>query len=140
MTQVDLLRHVVGTLEEAQIEYMITGSIASSLQGEPRATHDLDVAVAIQETDVGAVLGAFPVPRFYLDEEAIRNAIRNQEMFKVIDITEGDKVDFWMLTHEPFGHSWFARRVREAGGGDRLCGVEPRGHDTGEAALVTAGG
>ncbi len=46
MTQADLLRHVVGTLEEARIEYMITGSIASSLQGEPRATHDLDVVVA----------------------------------------------------------------------------------------------
>ena len=38
MTQADLLRHVVAILEEARIEYMITGSIASSLQGEPRAT------------------------------------------------------------------------------------------------------
>ena len=30
-------------------EYMVTGSLASSLQGEPRATHDIDVVPAIRE-------------------------------------------------------------------------------------------
>jgi hypothetical protein len=113
MTQADLLRHVVATLEEAGIEYMITGSIASSLQGEPRATHDLDVVVAIRDSDVAAVLAAFPHPRFYVNEEAIGEAIRTKGMFNVIDVTEGDKVDFWMLTDEPFDRSRFSRRVRE---------------------------
>lgn len=113
MTQSELLRHVVTTLEAARIEYMITGSIASSLQGEPRATHDLDVVVAIREADVTAVMDAFPQPRFYVDAEAIREAIRTGGMFNVIDLTEGGKVDFWMLTEEPFDHSRFSRRVRE---------------------------
>jgi len=60
MSQADLLRHVAAFLEAAGIEYMITGSIASSLQGEPRAPHDLDVIVAIRGPDVAAVLAAFP--------------------------------------------------------------------------------
>ena len=113
MTQADLLRHVVAILEEARIEYMITGSIASSLQGEPRATHDLDVVVEFRDADVTAVLAAFPHPRFYVDREAIREAIRTEGMFNVIDVTEGDKVDFWMLTDEPFDRSRFSRRIRE---------------------------
>ena len=113
MTQAELLRYVVTILEAAPIEYMITGSIASSLQGEPRATHDLDVVVAIREVDVAAVLRAFPQPRFYVDAEAIREAIRTGGMFNVIDVTEGGKVDFWMLTEEPFDRSRFSRRVRE---------------------------
>jgi hypothetical protein len=113
MSQVDLLKHVVATLEGARVEYMITGSIASSLQGEPRSTHDLDVVVAIREIDVGAVLAAFPRPRFYADEGAIRQAIRTGGMFNVIDATEADKVDFWMLTDEPFDRSRFSRRIRE---------------------------
>ncbi len=113
MTQADLLQHVVATLEDGGIEYMITGSIASSLQGEPRATHDLDVVVAIRDTDVAAVLGAFPHPRFYVDAGAIREAIRTEGMFNVIDVTEGDKVDFWMLTDQPFDRSRFSRRIRE---------------------------
>jgi len=114
VSQVDLLRHVVASLEAASIEYMITGSIASSLQGEPRATHDLDVVVAIREADVAAVLEAFPSPRFYLDEEAIGEAIRTAGMFNVIDVAEGDKVDFWMLTDDPFDRCRFGRRIRES--------------------------
>lgn len=113
MTQADLLRHLVATLEGAGIEYMLTGSTASSLQGEPRATHDLDVVVAIREVDIGAVMAAFPRPRFYMDEEAVREAIRSSGMFNVIDATEGDKVDFWMLTDEPFDLSRFSRRITE---------------------------
>jgi hypothetical protein len=119
MSQIDLLRHVVSILEEAGIEYMITGSIASSLQGEPRATHDLDVVVEIRDVDVPVVLAAFPQPRFYVDREAIREAIRTGGMFNVIDVAEGDKVDFWMLTDEPFDLSRFSRRLRE-----RALGIE----------------
>ena len=113
MTQVDLLRHLVNALNGARIEYMVTGSIASSLQGEPRATHDLDVVVALREEDIEAVLAAFPSPRFYVNEEAIREAIRTNGMFNIIDATEGDKIDFWMLTDEPFDISRFGRRITE---------------------------
>lgn len=34
-------------------------------------------------------------------------------MFNVIDMVEGDKVDFWMLTKEPFDRSRFGRRYPE---------------------------
>ena len=40
MSQQELLRRVVKELEELDVEYMLTGSLVSSLQGEPRATHD----------------------------------------------------------------------------------------------------
>lgn len=113
MTQVDLLRHLVDALNEARIEYMVTGSVASSLQGEPRATHDLDVVVTLREEDIEAVLAAFPSPRFYVSEEAIREAIRTNGMFNPIDATEGDRIDFWMLTDEPFDRSRFGRRITE---------------------------
>lgn len=90
---------------------MITGSVASSLQGEPRATHDLDVVVAIQKTDAPALLEGFPHPRFYLDEKAILEAIDTGGMFNAISLEDGDKVDFWMLTNDPFDAARFARRV-----------------------------
>jgi hypothetical protein len=114
MSQEDLLRHLVESMEGAGIGYMITGSVASSLQGEPRASHDLDVVVAVREEDVASLLRAFPHPPFYVDEAAIREAIRTGGMFNVIDPTEGDKIDFWMLTDEEFDASRFARRVRQS--------------------------
>ena len=35
MSQQELLRKVVQALDDAGVEYMLTGSVASSLQGEP---------------------------------------------------------------------------------------------------------
>ena len=69
MSQQELLRLVVARLDEAGIEYMLTGSLASSLQGEPRATHDIDLVIAIRTTsgDVARTLkAAFPEPQYYL--------------------------------------------------------------------------
>lgn len=92
---------------------MITGSIASSLQGEPRSTHYLDVVVEIQQENIPTLRAAFAHPDFYMDEEAAREAVRTGGMFNLIEVAEGDKVDFWLLTDEPFDRSRFARRVEE---------------------------
>jgi hypothetical protein len=103
-------------LEAAGIDYMITGSVASSLQGEPRATHDIDVVVAIRAPAAAAAASLkaeFPEPDFYLDETAVREAIVARGMFNLIDAREGDKVDFWLLTEDAFDHARFERRYVE---------------------------
>jgi hypothetical protein len=97
-------------LAEAGIDYMITGSVASSMQGEPRSTHDIDVVVALTESAATRVLQAFPPPAFYLAEEAVRDAIRRRSMFNLLSLDEGEKVDFWLLTEQPFDQSRFARK------------------------------
>ena len=48
MSQQELLKKIIQALETSRIEYMITGSVASSLHGEPRSTYDIDVVVAIK--------------------------------------------------------------------------------------------
>ncbi len=116
MSQQELLKRVIASLDEAGIEYMLTGSLASSLQGEPRATHDIDLVIAIRTTadDVARTLrAAFPAPEYYLDEAAIRQAIAAQSMFNMIEAAEGNKVDFWVLTAEAFDQARFARRTVE---------------------------
>jgi hypothetical protein len=113
MSQSQLLKEVVGALDSAAIPYMLTGSIVSSLQGEPRATHDIDIVVLISENDIEKLLPVFAPPRYFLDPDSIREALACQGMFNVIDLSNGDKVDFWMLTDEPFDHSRFARRQQQ---------------------------
>jgi hypothetical protein len=115
MSQQELLKQVVQVLAEAGIDYMATGSVASSLQGEPRATHDIDLVVVIPPAAIGTLVAAFPPPNYFLTEASIRDAIQRQSMFNLISLTEGDKVDFWMLTSESFDQSRFARKkVTEA--------------------------
>lgn len=113
MSQQELLKKVIKTLQHLGIKYMITGSVASSLQGEPRSTHDADLVINIQKTDVKKLVEAFPPPHFYLDESGILEAIDKNGMFNLIDTTEGDKVDFWILTEEPFDKSRFSRAYTE---------------------------
>ena len=113
MSQQELLKKVIQVLEDMGIDYMVTGSVASSLQGEPRSTHDIDLVVAIQESAVKKLLEAFPLPDFYLDEYSILDAINRQDMFNLIDVNEGSKVDFWILTSDPFDQSRFSRKYVE---------------------------
>ncbi|MCL6612133.1 MAG: hypothetical protein K6T66_11400 [Peptococcaceae bacterium] len=110
MSQQELLKRVVRALENAEIKYMVTGSIVSSLQGEPRSTHDIDFVVAIEGPSIDKLVAAFPASDFYLDKESIADAIKRKAMFNLIDMKDGDKADFWILTDDPFDQSRFSRR------------------------------
>ncbi|MCI2425681.1 hypothetical protein LM599_06825 [Candidatus Acetothermia bacterium] len=113
MSQQELLKKVIQVLDRAEIQYMLTGSVVSSLQGEPRSTHDIDIVVAIQNSRIHELLVGFPPPDFYLDKNSILDAINRQRMFNLIDLKGGGKVDFWILTDEPFDQSRFSRRYSE---------------------------
>ncbi len=110
MSQQELLKQVVPVLTAAGIDYMVTGSIASSLHGEPRSTHDIDLVIAMPSDAASKLMTAFPPPDFYLSEEAIADAVRQRSMFNLLSLTDGEKVDFWILTDEPFDRSRFARK------------------------------
>ena len=113
MSQQELLKKVIQALDQTGIPYMMTGSLVSSLQGEPRATHDIDMVIAITKSAAKKLVKDFPPPTFYLDLDSILDAITNQDMFNLIDITSGDKVDFWILTETPFDQSRFSRKATE---------------------------
>jgi hypothetical protein len=92
---------------------MLTGSMVSSLQGEPRSTHDMDFVVALDITSAAAFIQAIRTTGCYFDEERVPEAIESSGMFNLIDPTAGLKVDFWMLTTEPFDKSRFKRKIQE---------------------------
>jgi len=125
MSQQELLKKVIQALDDARIEYMLTGSVVSSLQGEPRSTHDIDMVVAIEKAAAKKLVKAFPSPDFYLDEKNIIDAINKQGMFNLIDVNAGDKVDFWILTDEPFDRSRFVRKYVEEVMGMRITVSSP---------------
>ena len=117
MPELELLRRVVDVLTRAGVDYMVTGSIVSSLQGDPRSTHDIDVVVALSPRDAPAILAAFPSPEFYLDEAAVLKAIAGRDMVNLLRPDTGEKVDFWMLTDDEFDQARFRRKIAEDVGG-----------------------
>ena len=49
MVLFELLQKVTEVFERNQIEYLVTGAIASAAYGEPRLTNDIDIVAAIKE-------------------------------------------------------------------------------------------
>ena len=110
MPQQALLERVVAALDGAGIPHMMTGSLVSSLQGEPRATHDIDLVVDVRLADVPRLVTSLDAPDLYLDDDAVLEAVRRRTVVNLIQPGTGDKVDFWPLTDEAFDHQRFARR------------------------------
>lgn len=125
MSQQQLLILITQALDGAAVDHMLTGSIVSSLQGEPRATHDIDFVVSLKQSDISRLAALFPGPRYYLDPDAAAAAIKERSMFNLIDTETGDKADFWILTDEPFDVSRFSRRQKEEFAGVKLTVPTP---------------
>ena len=112
MSQQALLERVITALDGADVPYMLTGSLVSSLQGEPRATHDIDLVIDVRRDDALRLTEALSAPDLYLDGEATLEAVRGRSVFNLIQSSTGDKVDFWPLTDDAFDRERFARRRR----------------------------
>src|SRR5687768_4695756 len=91
---------------------MVTGSFASSIHGEPRLSHDIDIVIELRSDDVTSVAASFQAFDFYADEESLAEAVDRRDQCNFIHMESGEKVDFWVLTDSAFDRARFDRRVR----------------------------
>jgi len=56
MSQKDFLTRLMAKLEDSGIPYMISGSLGSSLHGEPRATNNIDLIIAPTKVQLNAFI------------------------------------------------------------------------------------
>lgn len=117
MLQEKLLAQVAAILNDAGIDYVVTGSVATSVYGEPRFTQDADVVVAA-DPRLGEVLArAFEPPRYYVDAQDVNESLSKGLICNLIDTGTAKKVDFHPLKAEPFERSFFERRRKVRYGG-----------------------
>jgi hypothetical protein len=110
MPQEKLLAEVAAVLNEAGIDYVVTGSVVTSAYGEPRYTQDADVVVAA-DPRLGELLArAFGPPRYYVDAQDVNESLQRGLICNLIDTDTARKVDFHPLKNEPFERSFFERR------------------------------
>jgi len=104
--------YVIDVLERLDIPYMVVGGFAAIFYGEPRLTLDVDIVVDMEPAHIRPFVTAFPIPDYYVSEEAIRDALRRRFPFNVIQPYTGAKVDLVPLPREPFTRLAFERRQR----------------------------
>ena len=111
MTSANLFNRVPNALEHAHVPYMLTGSIASSVHGTPRATHNVDIVIAPDRDSLSVLFDSLSESEYYVSREAALAALSSEGQFNVIDFTTGWKIDFIILKSTPFGRDAFPRRL-----------------------------
>ena len=79
LDQVSVLKLITRRLDVAGIPYMVTGSIAAGLYGQPRMTRDIDLVVHVEPADaerLAAAVGEELSP----DPDAMRAAIATPDV------------------------------------------------------------
>lgn len=117
---------VIHVLERLHIPYMITGSLASSHHGRPRATHDADLVVDPDSDQLDALVRALDAAGFYVDAAHARDALAERRQFNVIETRHACKVDLIIRKDRAFSREEFARRQEvDVGFGRPLSMVTP---------------
>ncbi len=95
------------------LQYMVTGSVAGMLYGEPRLTHDVDIVVALAPSGVPALAAAFPLEEFYCppEEVLLEESLRPQRgHINLIHHETGFKADVYIANRDPLHHWALAER------------------------------
>jgi hypothetical protein len=106
----DVLGRIIEMLRAADIPYMVTGSIAASYHGRPRATHDADVVIDPSPEQFDQLLAALERADFHLSADTARDALRHRRPFNVIEIARAVKIDLIVRKARPFSVEEFGRR------------------------------
>ena len=117
MEQSDLLRKIAQTFEGLGVTYLVVGSLASVIYGEPRYTNDIDVVVDLGSEHLNSLCDAFPSPEFYLSRSAAESAIHKRFQFNIIHPASGLKVDCILPTSSEYDRMQLQRghRLRRSG-------------------------
>jgi hypothetical protein len=104
------LRKVVEILDEAGVQYMLTGSLVSAYYAVPRATQDLDMVIEADESGIDQIVEGLLDAGYYVDREAAVEAHRTHGQFNAIDPTSGWKADLIVRKDRAFSRVEFDRR------------------------------
>jgi hypothetical protein len=108
MEQVEVFTIFTERLEQAGINYMATGSVASMLYGIPRFTHDLDLVIDLRSNQIKNIEDAFPLETFYCPPaEVLQIESRRPQRghFNIIHHKTGFKADIYIHGVDEL-HAW----------------------------------
>lgn len=106
---IQITQQIAQEFERLDIRYLVGGSLASSLHGIPRATHDVDMVAEITYEHIPKLVKALE-SEFYIDAEMIRGAIQHRSSFNVIHLATMFKVDIFILKPDVASQEEMTRR------------------------------
>jgi predicted nucleotidyltransferase len=122
--EIDILKFVCMKLNQAELPYMLTGSLAANFYAVPRMTRDIDLVIELLESDVDRFFEVFQHD-FYVSKESIADSIRRGGMFNAIHQGSAMKIDFIVRKGSPYRLLEFQRRRQVELDGTQVWIVSP---------------
>jgi hypothetical protein len=110
---------VAQAIEATGGAYFVGGSLASSLQGEPRATNDIDIVLDLPIGRIGQLVAQLGAD-FEVDTDMLRDALLHGRSCNIFFLPEVMKIDLFGVGSGPYDQQEFERRRRvpvDASGG-----------------------
>ena len=121
---IDVAVSVGRVLDRLGILHTIGGSLASSFAGEPRSTVDIDFIAAFDESQIPGLVSALSAD-FYVNDEALKRAVRDRTSSNLIHHATQLKVDLFVAGGTPLDEQQLRRRQAVALGPGRTIHVHP---------------
>ncbi|OGR12006.1 MAG: hypothetical protein A2341_03920 [Deltaproteobacteria bacterium RIFOXYB12_FULL_58_9] len=115
-----LFRIFTDRLNELDVGYFVTGSVAGIIYGEPRITHDVDLVLELLPKQLQSFVDAFPLEEFYAPPpEVIETELRRETRghFNLIHHETGFKADVYLRCDDLHAWAFRERRRIELGNG-----------------------
>ncbi len=109
--QLEFVKLIASRLDSADIPYMMTGSMAMAIYSIPRMTRDVDLVVEVKPADVAKMVGLFSKD-CYIDQDSVKEAVRDRGMFNIIHNDWVIKADFIIRKDEDYRREEFERRKK----------------------------
>jgi len=90
-----VLVEVIRAFDALKIDYVVVGSIASSIHGEYRASGDIDILARVELQHVDPLVDILKND-FYIDDQMIRRAIAQGRSFNIIHLAAIFKMDIFV--------------------------------------------
>jgi hypothetical protein len=106
---IEIALRVARAIEAAGGAYFVGGSLASSLQGEPRATNDIDIVLELPIGRIGDLLQALGTD-FEVDVDMLRQALLHGQSCNIFYLPSVMKIDLFAVGPSPYDEIEFSRR------------------------------
>lgn len=107
-----LITLFVAPLNRLGVTYMVTGSLATSIYGDPRLTHDIDLVVTLPDESITALHDAFDGAEFYVPPLEVLTVEAHRAVhghFNIIHTATALKADVYAIGADPL-HRWAIER------------------------------
>jgi hypothetical protein len=122
--QLAVLKQVTARLDAAGIPYMLTGSIAAGVYGQPRMTRDIDLVAVLYPAHAQRLPDVLGV-EFLIDVDTAHDAIATRRIFSVIHRDALQKVDIIVRDESDYEIEKFERRRQVEVDGQSIWMIAP---------------